>query len=233
MLICVMCGKAGHLKCSACNIDSVYYCGKECQKADWRRHKRLCNKNDLFVRRSFVEKPDRALYMELLGDGKDEEVFRHVYQLSIVKENDPDQYKKKFEKMMRSKNIPENTLLFLFSDVIFGLIALQSLKKMGSPLDEKDEKWLTVLEELKEKYSVSEDLYSVSGIKEKLADSKRWLARSMDLSMKFVELKITDVCDICGRPTQSRCSLCDSVYYCGKECQRKGWAEHKTECGEY
>jgi hypothetical protein len=232
MSSCVICGKGGQLKkCAGCAV--VSYCGKTCQASDWRRHKRLCNKNDLFVRWSFVQHPDHSLYMDLIGDGRDEEVFRLFYQRSVIKDNDPDQYKKKFMNMMKSKEIHENMLLFLFSDVVFGSIALQSLKKMGFQLDEKDEKWMSVLQEIVEKYSVSEGDYSVDGVNEKLSASKRLILKSPALLMRFLNLRITDVCEECGIPCQSKCSICDSVYYCGKECQKKAWPSHKEECENY
>ena len=232
MSSCVICRKSGPLKkCAGCS--AVSYCGKECQAADWRRHKRLCNKNDLFVRWSFIQHPDHSLYMDILGDGKDKEIFRDVYQKSVMKDNDPDQYKKKFMKMAKSKEITKDMWLFLFSDVMFGSIALQSLKKMGSSLDEKDEKWMCVLKELVEKYSVSESDYSVDGVNEKLAVSKGLILRSPSILMKFLDLRITDVCEECGIPSQSKCSMCDSVYYCGKECQKKAWPSHKEECENY
>ncbi len=36
------CGKGGTLKCSACS--QVTYCSSECQKKDWKEHKRVCQK---------------------------------------------------------------------------------------------------------------------------------------------------------------------------------------------
>lgn len=50
---CETCGKAaadligtGLLKCAQCK--SVFYCGKECQKSNWRSHKKLCGKHQAF-----------------------------------------------------------------------------------------------------------------------------------------------------------------------------------------
>ena len=84
---CFKCGRKATLKCQDCNnLAYVVYCGKACQTADWRRHKYLCKKNDFFVRRAFVEKPDHAMYMSIIGDGKDEEIFRGFYKQSVVKE---------------------------------------------------------------------------------------------------------------------------------------------------
>ena len=35
------CKKTGGMNCSRCKM--VSYCSKECQKKDWKRHKKSCN----------------------------------------------------------------------------------------------------------------------------------------------------------------------------------------------
>ncbi|EMD36741.1 hypothetical protein CERSUDRAFT_50971 [Gelatoporia subvermispora B] len=37
-------------------------------------------------------------------------------------------------------------------------------------------------------------------------------------------------CVLCGSKTASRCSQCQSVSYCGQECQRADWPSHKQTC---
>ena len=38
-------------------------------------------------------------------------------------------------------------------------------------------------------------------------------------------------CDTCGKPfARFRCSNCKMTYYCGRECQLKGWKEHRQLC---
>ncbi|XP_066994320.2 histone-lysine N-methyltransferase SMYD3 [Anabrus simplex] len=38
-------------------------------------------------------------------------------------------------------------------------------------------------------------------------------------------------CDFCfKRANLLRCSACRYVYYCGRDCQKQGWTEHKYEC---
>ena len=39
----------------------------------------------------------------------------------------------------------------------------------------------------------------------------------------------------CGNPScnnigTKKCSVCRSTYYCSRECQRKNWSKHKTQC---
>eukprot|EP00026_Physarum_polycephalum_P009439 Phypoly_transcript_09563.p2 GENE.Phypoly_transcript_09563~~Phypoly_transcript_09563.p2 ORF type:complete len:162 (+),score=14.83 Phypoly_transcript_09563:291-776(+) len=39
---CAQCQKPGTKKCALCQ--SVFYCGRECQKSHWKVHKKACNK---------------------------------------------------------------------------------------------------------------------------------------------------------------------------------------------
>ena len=37
-------------------------------------------------------------------------------------------------------------------------------------------------------------------------------------------------CVVCATPTKTSCKVCREVYYCGHECQKKHWKEHKGSC---
>ncbi|ROT76478.1 Protein msta, isoform A [Penaeus vannamei] len=37
-------------------------------------------------------------------------------------------------------------------------------------------------------------------------------------------------CDSCGNEAETRCTGCRNVFYCGRECQKKGWSQHKDTC---
>lgn len=37
-------------------------------------------------------------------------------------------------------------------------------------------------------------------------------------------------CASCGCAAETKCTGCRSVFYCGRECQRKGWPDHKDVC---
>lgn len=37
-------------------------------------------------------------------------------------------------------------------------------------------------------------------------------------------------CASCGKPAKQFCSSCKSVFYCSKDCQKKGWKSHKPNC---
>lgn len=41
-------------------------------------------------------------------------------------------------------------------------------------------------------------------------------------------------CEKCGKQSEkpSRCSQCQVMYYCDKDCQKKNWQEHKSICKE-
>jgi len=38
------------------------------------------------------------------------------------------------------------------------------------------------------------------------------------------------VCFVCLQPSRLKCSRCDAIQYCGKECQKKDWKVHKHNC---
>ena len=40
--VCVGCRGAGATKLRCCPCKAVYYCGRECQRAHWEEHKRVC-----------------------------------------------------------------------------------------------------------------------------------------------------------------------------------------------
>ncbi|OBZ76929.1 hypothetical protein A0H81_03056 [Grifola frondosa] len=37
-------------------------------------------------------------------------------------------------------------------------------------------------------------------------------------------------CVLCGKKTKNRCSACESASYCGQECQKADWQDHKQTC---
>ncbi|XP_037800021.1 SET domain-containing protein SmydA-8-like [Penaeus monodon] len=37
-------------------------------------------------------------------------------------------------------------------------------------------------------------------------------------------------CASCGNAAETRCTGCRNVFYCGRECQKKGWSQHKDSC---
>eukprot|EP01070_Trichotokara_eunicae_P007733 Trichotokara_eunicae@DN5521_c0_g1_i1.p1 len=38
------------------------------------------------------------------------------------------------------------------------------------------------------------------------------------------------ICAVCGTESQTFCSRCSCVYYCGAEHQKENWPVHKQEC---
>lgn len=52
---CGNCGKEDGKRCAGCG--TVAYCGKECQKADWKEHKRFCHRRKLAPPVEKVELP--------------------------------------------------------------------------------------------------------------------------------------------------------------------------------
>jgi len=44
-------------------------------------------------------------------------------------------------------------------------------------------------------------------------------------------LEVCKTCDKCGKETTlHKCGGCGTKYYCGKDCQKADWKEHKKEC---
>lgn len=39
-----------------------------------------------------------------------------------------------------------------------------------------------------------------------------------------------EVCSVCAKPSEAKCSRCQAVDYCGQECQRRDWKQHKLVC---
>lgn len=46
-----------------------------------------------------------------------------------------------------------------------------------------------------------------------------------------LRLRVHIACDACGQSNPAmRCARCQLVYYCGRECQRRHWTEHRPDC---
>jgi hypothetical protein len=62
---------------------------------------------------------------------------------------------------------------------------------------------------------------------------KELLARKSDVP---APMKVKYFCIFCGKADKiqgvmlSKCSACEQVYYCSKECQRADWKDHKGAC---
>ena len=219
--VCELCKKPAKQKCARCR--DVFYCSKKCQLADWKRHGEYCNKNEFYIRWYFSQKGQPI-------DGTNE-FFRSRFQ-EIFGGLDHDQYKKKFLKIIEFSTLPRDGLLYLLSNVVNGFMCLDALQKIGT-LDKTEKKWLMVLEELKSFFSeyITENDFKYSDINENRAKSRDSLKVGHgDLLLKFKDLERTDVCAVCGIPTQSKCAGCEKVYYCGRKCQAKGWESHKKVC---
>ena len=37
------------MRCGKCNREDVMYCSKECQKKDWKEHKKICGKGEAYM----------------------------------------------------------------------------------------------------------------------------------------------------------------------------------------
>ena len=65
------------------------------------------------------------------------------------------------------------------------------------------------------------------------------MAQVTEILSRFYSTKdLLAQCNICGKQANlSTCANYNSVSYCGRECQKKGWKSHKKECaslaGEY
>lgn len=48
----------------------------------------------------------------------------------------------------------------------------------------------------------------------------------------FNDYEMVDVCNVCSRISYLQCSRCKQAKYCSRECQKKQWSTHKSECVE-
>ena len=49
---------------------------------------------------------------------------------------------------------------------------------------------------------------------------------------KLANERANKKCYVCKKPTKFSCTKCFNVNYCGKDCQRSNWTEHKTVCAK-
>jgi hypothetical protein len=42
--------------------------------------------------------------------------------------------------------------------------------------------------------------------------------------------EIPSQCTVCGQPTSNKCGRCKTQVYCGTECQKTDWENHKLPC---
>jgi hypothetical protein len=62
--VCNNCGGPGPLRCGRCHI--VHYCLRECQRADWARHRDVCTNNEDIRGTSPAERSDDgALFLQM------------------------------------------------------------------------------------------------------------------------------------------------------------------------
>lgn len=55
-----------------------------------------------------------------------------------------------------------------------------------------------------------------------------WNLFQLDFDPK--QLYAPSLCSMCPNQTKKQCTGCSIVYYCSKQCQRNGWAQHKLVC---
>ena len=58
-----------------------------------------------------------------------------------------------------------------------------------------------------------------------LGDSRKFLGDTTEIKENKVQK-----CGLCFQPSETKCSRCKVIYYCGVDCQRKHWPSHKKEC---
>ncbi|RDB27781.1 hypothetical protein Hypma_003242 [Hypsizygus marmoreus] len=129
-----------------------------------------------------------------------------------------------FSLLYRVITLPSNTTLQDYLGALFGMTAVVSISTT-----ELERKCILKLFAMNSKRISPE--YKPRREKTESSHRLSFVLPLGPLGMRDLgKLNNSPGCEICGKRDTSKCTQCLTVSYCGKDCQRADWQEHKKRC---
>lgn len=213
-ITCTQCGAEDNLKkCSQCQ--TTQYCSKECQNADWPKHKRVCNKLK-------EAKKNKALEQSSLSP-------KAKAALMILSQNIAD---------LHVKDLSPTLVEFVFENMTFRAYVGAKNSTLAYVLSfvGKDDVWrrCIVFDTIDGAIKFVNDAFGdvfpakvIYSLRKCYRDTTSDLHKEISTQMRSQSL---NACAKCHKPASNRCSGCKKVYYCSGDCQHADWQKHKGAC---
>lgn len=231
---CALCDKPALLTCSKCL--SVSYCCQECQKIDWKLHKKTCNKPKEFVTISddimaLLENDDLSALTSALKTGAVDlnsvRILNEVNKMNLL--------------TCACVSNALEIVTYLLHIHRYNLDVVE-LSNGSTALMDACAKGRIDLALLLISCGANSTLLNANGISafdmigrgSKVKLSKSAVAEFRQRCVKAVVKCSCDIpsnsCAVCQAPAILKCNQCDSVYYCGSGHQAEDWRMHKAKC---